>query len=132
MMYRVLTTENNPNYGKVGEYTGCCDSHNNDLYNGDIVAVIYKYGDYSKVLTSVICKGGYDGGFFIMGFKAISLHSILNKYDVIKVVDYKDVTNEILKSISSYVRIKEIERPKKMTIKEIEKELGYKIEIIGE
>lgn len=131
-MDRVLTTESNSNYGKVGEYTGCSDSHNHDLYNGDIVAVIYKREYYSKVVTSVICKDGYDGRFFIMGFKTINFQSLLNEYDVIKVIDYKEVTNDILKSINSYVRIKKIERPKKMTIKEIEKELGYKIEIIGE
>lgn len=131
-MDRVLTTENNSNLGKVGEYTGYRDSYNHGLYNGDIVAVVYKSRGYSKALTDVICKDSYDGKFFVMGFKTKDFHSFLNKYDVIKIADYKEVTNDILKSINSYVRIKEIERPKKMTIKEIEKELGYKIEIIGE
>lgn len=124
---------NNPGeLGEVGEYTGY-----KNFYVGDIVALNYE----GRIVTSIICKeedkSQYKKNdkctYFIVGLYSDNFEDFIEKYNVVKVVDYSNLTEQLLQQITCRDAIK-IDMLEKIKIKvsELEKMLGYKIEIIGE
>lgn len=124
---------NNPGeLGEVGEYTGY-----KNFYVGDIVALNYE----GRIVTSIICKeedkSQYKKSdkctYFVAGLYNDNFEKLVEKYNVVKVVDYSNLTEQLLQQ-TSYRDVVQIDVLEKVKVKvsDLEKMLGYKIEIIGE
>lgn len=113
MSRKILKNNSGSIYGTMGEKT----NHKN-IHVGDLV-VVERYG--GSVYSGIIVK--YNNEYFKMG----AVGTLLKDYRAIhKVLPHELVTDEILDRLHSL----HISEPKKMTLDEIQKKLGYEIEII--
>lgn len=112
------------NYGKLGEVVPD-ELHSLDynLYVGDLVALIYGDNVYCRPVMK------FNGKYGIYGFGVDNF-----KFEKIKkVADFTSLTLSILKSShqQDYIdTLFDLVTAKKMSLEDIEKELGYKIELI--
>ncbi|HLO11506.1 MAG TPA: hypothetical protein VK190_04555 [Pseudoneobacillus sp.] len=114
-------------YGILGEYVGLKDFH-----VGDCVA----YLKDGRIKTGLILEDTETGMFCVLGWFGTSFEDWYNKVErVTKILSYGnltvDIANEITGNKNYFKEIKEL-TVKKMTLKEIEKQLGYHIELMEE
>lgn len=91
-----------------------------DLHVGDMVSVVK--GNDDLVTTGLLVKSN-DGNFYVMGYWNTSLHRFAQ---IRKVLPHELVTNEIAHKLHKF----QIVEPKRMTMQEVERELGYPFIIV--
>lgn len=111
-------------YGAMGEYAGRTKKslgfEGSNLFVGDLVAYVTPDGE--NIHRGVIAKSD-SGEFHIMGYWG---HKLEDFTMIGKVLSHRLVTSDML----YYLHDMKIVEPRKMTIEEIEKELGYSVVIV--
>ena len=129
-MTRKMYSRSNGNfYGNMGEvipsnlipHLGFDGWTNGNLHVGDVVSSIKEESDIGAT-TGVIVKSK-EGKYFIMGWWGTSLFRFKS---IRRAIPHELVTDEILEHLHNM----KIVEPKRMTMQEVEKELGYPFVII--
>lgn len=119
-MNKELIYNGTTSYGKIGE-----DFGDYILRVGDIVSFVYN----KRVASGVIVAPPDLTYPIVMGFGSIDF-DVLFKEGVNVVVRHDNVTTEMVQFLSgTHLAVEEI-KPVRLTLNDIENELGYKIEII--
>lgn len=112
-------------YGIIGKNIGEFDMQGEPLHIGDLV--LFRLKDSRKFYKGLIVESDFLGSKKVGVMGAVSSGINSDNFDVfIRVLPHYLLTEEISYNLHKFNIIK----PRKMTIKEIEKELGYPIEII--
>lgn len=120
MILKRISSFGDENWGTIGAPTSISTEHKS-VCLGDIIA--YKHHMSDNVCVGVVVFA--QGKMTVMGSVGTDLRTLQN---IRIIVPHNLLTQEILDH--NHPNCFEIEEPKKMTLAEIEKELGYSVEIV--
>jgi hypothetical protein len=110
-------------YGYLGDST----SHP-DFKVGDVI--VYNNTFNGGCLVKAIIVRDKKGTDFPMGLGGITIKNLLNKTEVVKVLSFEYLTDQVCEGINAVLKVEEVEA-EELTLAEIEEKLGYKIKIVG-
>lgn len=128
-MRKLVERTSGESFGAIGEPTGFMVK-GKELKVGDFIAVVHRH--YKTIDSYLVIKNVKNGFYTLMGWYSNPLDRLLadNYTDVKVIVNNENITEGILESrYGDYFSIVE---PKKMTLEEIEAELGYPVELVEE